>query len=143
MLRPTLRGDDRMVLWNIDSHSLVNKDRHVRSHTNSFSSSFFGVCRVCVCVCVDGWGGKGGSYVICVPSTAALLYVAAWPDPVSPVSVCVSPSPCSSGISGGKLWSWSSPLIRFLYICSISSLYLCFIPPHLPVLPSSFLLYSL
>lgn len=104
-------------------------------HTCSFTTASLPFsARMCVCVCV--WGGV--SYVICGPSIAALLYGVAWSDPVSPESVCVSPSPCILGIRG-KL----RPLIRFLYICSISSPFLCFIPPHLPVLSSSFLLHSL
>lgn len=58
------------------------------------------------------------------------------------LSVCL-PLPAAQE-SGGKLESWSSPLIGFLYICSISSPpILCFIPPHLPVFSSHFLLHSL
>lgn len=62
----------------------------------------------------------------CVPSMGCKPM--AWSGPVWPISVCVSLSLQGEAL----LWSLSSPLIRFLYICSISSQLLCFIPTHLP-----------
>lgn len=43
MLRPTLRGEDRMVLWNIHSHGHVNTNRHVHTHIMTVCLPHFSV----------------------------------------------------------------------------------------------------
>ena len=132
MRRPTLRGEDRMVSWNIRSRGLVNTDGHVRSHV---TTNYFCV-RLCLS-CV--WRGIPMSFLppqYRSPSTGFDHRLHGVIQFHPHLSACL-PLPAAQESGGvGRLWLWSSPLIGFLYICSISSPFLCFIPPHLPTLSS-------